>query len=112
MWRNLRIFSRPVVPLRGNRRFFAALLALFATVAAALWFTLNDGGQRAFATPVCENGTIIPNYADHPQLVDDCAVLLELQPTLAGTATLNWGANTRSAPGTGSPSRRWTASSG
>ena len=69
------------------------LLAVLSTVAAALWFTLSEGGQRAFATPVYENGTIIPNHADHPHLVDDCAVLLELRSTLAGTATLNWGGN-------------------
>ena len=94
MWRNLRILSSPVVPLRRGRGFFAALLAVCATVAGVLYFVSSDGGQRAFATPVCENGTIIPNHADHPQLVDDCAVLLDLQPTLAGTATLNWGANT------------------
>ena len=93
MWRNLRIVFLTTLPLPRRRRFVAALLAVFATVAAALWFALSDGGQRAFATPVCENGTIIPNHADHPHLVDDCAALLELQPDLAGTATLNWGAN-------------------
>ena len=94
MWRNSSIFSRRTIPLPRRPRFFAALLALFATVAAALLFATSDGGQRAFATPVCENGTIIPNHADNPQLVGDCTVLLDLQPTLAGTATLNWGANT------------------
>ena len=94
MWRNLRIVFLTTLPLPRRRRFVVVLLALFATVAAALLFATSDGGQRAFATPVCENGTIIPNPADHPQLVEDCAVLLELQPTLAGTATLNWGANT------------------
>ena len=94
MWRNLRIFPQPTVALPRRRLLFAALLAVCATVAGVLYFVSSDGGQRAFATPVCENGTIIPNHADHPHLVDDCAVLLELQPTLAGTATLNWGANT------------------
>ena len=94
MWRNLRNFSRMTIPLPRRLRFFAALLAVCATVAAVLLFVSNDGGQRAFATPVCENGTIIPNHADHPQLVVDCTVLLDLQPTLAGTATLNWSANT------------------
>ena len=79
--------------LRDRRR--RPLVRLRATAASA-----------PFATPVCENGTIIPNHADHPQLVDDCTVLLDLQPTLAGSATLNWGANNGAQRlGTGSPSR-------
>ena len=77
-----------------RRLMLGMLLVVLATVAGVIYFVSSDGAHRAFATPVCENGTIIPNHADHPQLVEDCTVLLDLQPTLAGTATLNWGANT------------------
>ena len=49
--------------------------------------------QRTGATSTCENDTVIPVPAEHPELVADCEVLLSIQSTLAGTARLNWGAS-------------------
>ncbi len=99
-----------------------ALLLVVAGAAVALF--LLGGDAAASAAPAasaasaapdrCANGVVVPQPAANPELVADCAVLLELQPTLAGTATLtSTGAPTpRSAPGTGSPSVRWTACGG
>ena len=76
-----------------------ALLLVVAGAAAALF--LLSGNAAASAAPAatdapdrCANGVVVPQPAANPELVADCAVLLDLQPTLAGTATLNWGANT------------------
>ena len=40
--------------------------------------------------PACENGTVVADQADHPELVQDCEILLGLRDALAGSATLNW----------------------
>ncbi len=44
--------------------------------------------------PPCENGTAVLNPKDNPELVSDCAILLDVKATLAGDATLNWDADT------------------
>lgn len=44
--------------------------------------------------PPCENGTAVRNPQDNPDLVADCAILLDVKATLAGDATLNWDART------------------
>ena len=76
-----------------------ALLLVVAGAAAALFLLTGDAAAStapaASAAPgSCANGTVVPQPAANPELVADCRVLLDLQPTLAGTATLNWGANT------------------
>ena len=45
-----------------------------------------------FSVVSCESGIAVPNPTTNDALVGDCGSLLELQDTLAGTATLNWGA--------------------
>ena len=42
----------------------------------------------------CASDGAVPDAANNPGLVSDCAVLLAARDTLAGTATLNWAANT------------------
>ena len=78
------------------KRFAAstALLLLVAALVATILLTSGLGPQPASAAPPCENGTVVPNHADHPGLADDCAVLLAVKDALAGTATLNWSATT------------------
>ena len=44
--------------------------------------------------PLCANGTAIPDPGDNRPLVHDCEVLLDVKDMLAGTATLNWSADT------------------
>ena len=39
---------------------------------------------------LCANGIVVPDPQQNPGLVQDCAVLLALRDTLAGTAPLNW----------------------
>ena len=46
------------------------------------------------AAPTCATGTAVPDAANNPGLVSDCEALLEARDTLAGTATLNWSADT------------------
>ena len=42
----------------------------------------------------CANGVAVPNPGDNPGLVGDCTALLEIRDALAGTATLDWSADT------------------
>ena len=58
-------------------------------------------GSAAFAssavlasTAACASDGAVPDAANNPGLVSDCAALLAARDTLAGTATLNWAANT------------------
>ena len=43
---------------------------------------------------VCATGSAVPDAANNPGLVSDCETLLASRDTLAGTATLNWSADT------------------
>ena len=45
-------------------------------------------------TGSCANGIAVPDPANNSGLVSDCEVLLSARDTLAGTASLNWSANT------------------
>ena len=45
-------------------------------------------------TSVCATGGAVPNPDTNPGLVSDCETLLAARDTLAGTAALNWEANT------------------
>ena len=42
----------------------------------------------------CSTGNAVPDAANSPGLVSDCDALLAARDTLAGTATLNWSADT------------------
>ncbi len=42
----------------------------------------------------CANGVAVPNPGGNPGLVGDCTALLEIKDALAGTATLDWSADT------------------
>ena len=55
----------------------------------------GDGPWSSTAgTSDCSNGTAVTDPDNNPGLVSDCAVLLAARDTLAGTATLNWAADT------------------
>ena len=45
-------------------------------------------------TSSCATGGAVPDPDDNPGLVSDCGALLAARDTLAGTATLNWAADT------------------
>ena len=83
-----------VLGMSGRRR--AAALAALLIVGSFVWLaptgTSSWAASLAPRHPACANGTVVPDPADHPELVADCAVLLELESTLAGTASLNWDA--------------------
>ena len=61
---------------------------------------LNDRGGEATVTVTvsitgsCASGTAVSNPGSNPGLVGDCRTLLGLRSALAGTATLNWSADT------------------
>ena len=42
----------------------------------------------------CSGGVAVEDPANNPELVGDCNTLLGARDTLAGTATLNWDADT------------------
>ena len=76
-----------------------AHLLLALAVAALLVAGLVVRPPRAVAAnerssaPPCENGTVVAEPAAHPELVQDCEILLGLKDELAGSATLNWSAS-------------------
>ena len=88
-----------------------ALVAVMSVIAASLLMT-GAGGATAFNsgasdtarhmpipaqyTEQCSNGIAVPNPADKPSLVSDCAVLLAVKDTLEGThGNLSWSAESR-----------------
>ena len=102
-----------------DRRRFAVvlppLLALISVAAAFLWpsgaapaaaqsaepavtcFEISVGWRICVApaeTPgPCATGAAVPDAANNPGLVADCAILLAAMDTLRGTAALNWDAD-------------------
>ena len=62
--------------------------------------TPDDGDTATFTPdqpppePTCANGTAVTDPGDNHGLVHDCEVLLDNKDTLAGTATLDWAADT------------------
>ena len=56
----------------------------------------NDFDQLnlPFCESDCETGVAVSDAANNPGLVSDCEALLASRDTLAGTATLNWSADT------------------
>ncbi len=79
---------------RWKRYAAATALVLIAALVATILLIMGLGPQPTSATEPCANGTVVPNPADNPGLVDDCALLLAARDTLRGTATLNWSATT------------------
>ena len=69
----------------------SAALLLAVALAALLTSPLAAGVSVA---SICENGTVIPDPAQQPQLVADCEALLAAKDALRGTAELNWNAET------------------
>ena len=58
---------------------------------AGLW---SESAVAAPRTSPCVSGGAVADGADHPGLARDCEALLDARDTLAGTATLNWSADT------------------
>ena len=56
--------------------------------------SISPGAVSAQQTSACTTGGAVPDAANNPGLVSDCAALLAARDTLAGTATLNWASNT------------------
>ena len=54
---------------------------------------LNDLDNLNLSFCDCSTGTAVPDPANNPGLVSDCEALLASRDTLAGTATLNWSAD-------------------
>ena len=70
-------------------------MVLFGAVAAGLVSAQDATTPEPPTTSDCASGSAVPDAADNPGLVSDCEALLSARDTLAGTATLNWSANTR-----------------
>ena len=66
-----------------------ATMALLAAVFVPLFPTYAQANAAS-----CANGLAVPDPADNPGLVSDCAALLSARDTLAGTASLNWSSTT------------------
>ena len=56
--------------------------------------SISPGAVSAQQASACATGGAVPDPDDNPGLVSDCATLLAARDTLAGTATLNWAADT------------------
>ena len=75
------------------------LFIILGALSAALVLLSDGRTQLTSAAPaneqmllLCANGTVVPDAANQPGLVADCAALLEARDALRGTATLNWSA--------------------
>ena len=55
--------------------------------------TVHPASAQTDTTP-CATGVAVPDAANNPGLVSDCEALLASRDTLAGSATLNWSADT------------------
>ena len=56
--------------------------------------TPTPGPTHTPAPDVCDNGVVVPDPANNPDLVEACAALLKAAPTLAADPPLNWSAGT------------------
>ncbi len=52
--------------------------------------TPTPGPTHTPAPDVCDNGVVVPDPANNPDLVEACAALLKAAPTLAAEPPLNW----------------------
>ena len=70
----------------------AIVVALLGGAVAGL---VGVGAVKATsASSDCASGGAVADAANNPGLVSDCEALLAARETLAGSATLNWAANT------------------
>ena len=79
------------LPLPGARLPGAPFLTPTATATPGPTHT-----PTATATPRsdgCDNGVVVPDPANYPDLVEACAALLKAAPTLAAEPPLNWSVN-------------------
>ena len=74
--------------LRPRARTVGQGLSLLIACAAG-WPGAPAASDEELASP-CANGIAVPHPEDHPRLVADCEVLLDLRDQLAGDAFLNW----------------------
>ena len=58
------------------------------------WSTTVTGTPAQIVTNECATGRAVSDAANNPRLVSDCNALLAARDALAGSATLNWSANT------------------
>ena len=80
----------------------AAPAAAQSTGPAVTCFEISVGWRICAAPAVapaqppgpCATGAAVPDAANNPGLVADCAILLAVKDTLRGTAALNWSADT------------------
>ena len=74
------------------------ILPVVAVLVAALLAPALIKHLPAYAqtsdVPTCATGGAVPDAANNPGLVSDCEALLAGRDTIAGTATLNWAADT------------------
>ena len=71
-------------------------LVMLATVVALL-LTIgvpNTAAAQQTASQLCADGVAVSDPANNPGLVSDCDTLLAARDTLAGSASLNWSADT------------------
>ena len=68
------------------------MAVMLLSVAAGLVAT--KGVLATSASSDCATGDAVADAANNPGLVDDCEALLAARDTLAGSATLNWSADT------------------
>ena len=61
-------------------------------------FTLSDQAppsvaDRPKSLEGCDRGVVVPNPAWHPELVNDCRILLQIRDVLVADGSLNWAQN-------------------
>ena len=71
------------------KRFVVGLIAVL--VVAGFWMVIGPDGIADAQSGCASQGAVPPGETD---LAADCETLLDVRDTLAGSATLNWAANT------------------
>ena len=76
-------------------RLVTLAIAVVVVALVSVVTVVSVGPNVVLATEsACASDGAVPDAANNPGLVSDCAVLLAARDTLAGTATLNWAADT------------------
>ena len=82
-----------VIGLDGGNRYDLQVRAVNAA-GTGTWSATATGTPALATTGACVNGAAVPDAANNPGLLSDCAALLAARDTLAGSAILDWSADT------------------
>ena len=82
-----------MTPLQDRFQMLPAIAAGALALLSVMLVTVHPAHAQS-STTSCTPGGAVPDAANNPGLVSDCEALLAARDTLAGSATLNWSADT------------------